>query len=96
MAKIGRPLGSKNRKTVGMIVAQRSGISPLEFLLKVMDNRKNDLQIRMDAAKSAAPYCHQRLAQLSVEHTGNVQVTKVERTIVYSEDTDGRSIPTVM
>lgn len=94
MAKIGRPKGSVNKKTAAMLFAQRKGISPLEFLLNVMDNQINDLQTRMDAAKSAAPYCHQRLAQLAVEHTGNVNITKLERTIVHIDNSDGESILT--
>jgi hypothetical protein len=88
-----RPTGSQNKKTVGKIMAQRNGITPIEFLLNIMDDEDNDLHVRMDAAKSAAPYCHQRLAQLAVEHRGQVQVTKVERSIVHIADTDSSSIP---
>jgi len=100
MAQIGRPKGSKNRKTVGMIVAKRNGISPLEFLLAVMDNEDNELNVRIDAAKSACPYLHQRLALLAVEHKGEVQVRRVERSIVSTDsrqviNSDSRSIPTV-
>jgi NADH dehydrogenase FAD-containing subunit len=94
MAKIGRPKGSVNKKTAAMLFAQRKGISPLEFLLNIMDDAAKDLSIRMDAAKSAAPYCHQRLAQLAVEHTGNVNITKLERTIVHIDNSDSESIPT--
>jgi len=82
VAKIGRPKGSMNKKTVGMVVAQREGISPLEFLLNVMDDEDLQLPQRIDAAKSAAPYCHARLAQIAMEVEGEV-VTKLERTIVH-------------
>lgn len=93
MPKIGRPLGSKNKKTVGMIIAARDGVSPLEFLLSVMDDKDNDLSVRMDAAKSSAPYCHQRLAQLAIEHKGEVFVNKVEHHVVYPEKKHSTSIP---
>jgi len=93
MANLGRQKGSQNKKTVGMIIAQRKGISPLEFLLNIMDDPDNELSTRMDAAKSAAPYCHQRLAQLAVEVKGQVYVNKVEHVIVSNtENTDSRSI----
>jgi hypothetical protein len=39
-ARMGRPPGSKNKQTVGMLLAQRKGISPLEFLLSVMDDKE--------------------------------------------------------
>lgn len=93
MANLGRQKGSKNKKTVGIILAQRKGISPLEFLLSVMDDADNELPVRMDAAKSAAPYCHQRLAQLAIEHKGEVYVNKVEHVIVYPTETDSTDIP---
>jgi hypothetical protein len=88
VAKIGRPAGSKNKKTVGMIIAERNGISPLEFLLSIMDDDCQELNVRMDAAKSAAPYCHARLAQTQVELTGEVQISKVVQTIVDPEPTN--------
>jgi len=91
--KRGRPKGSINKRNTGIILAQRDGVSPVEFLLSVMDDTKNELHVRMDAAKSAAPYCHQRLAQLAVEHKGEVFVNKVEHVIVHPEKRDSRSIP---
>ena len=78
----------------GIILARRTGISPLEFLLNVMDDIGNDLHVRLDAAKSAAPYCHHRLAQLQIEVQGEVLITKVERSIVHVKDTNGISLPT--
>jgi len=89
----GRPKGSQNKnKNTGIVLAHRKGVSPLEFLLSVMDDVDKELNVRMDAAKSAAPYCHQRLAQLAVEHKGEVYVNKVEHVIVYPTDTDSESI----
>ena len=65
-ARMGRPPGSKNKQTVGMLLAQRKGLSPLEFLLSVMDDEDNDLKVRMDAAKAACPYVHPRLSAIEV------------------------------
>ncbi len=92
----GRPKGSKDKLlSTGKVLARRKGITPLEFLLNIMDDIGNELSVRMDAAKHAAPYCHQRLAQLAIDHSGTVQVNKVERTIVHADNSDSRDILTV-
>jgi hypothetical protein len=66
--RMGRPPGSKNKQTVGMLLAQRKGISPLEFLLSAMDDEKLDLKVRIDAAKAACPFIHPRLSAVQVEN----------------------------
>jgi hypothetical protein len=61
----GRPKGSVNKKTTKVIEAcEASGITPLDYMLSVMRDAKNEQQVRMDAAKSAAPYVHARLANI--------------------------------
>ena len=42
--------------------------SPLDFLLALMRDDTNDVQLRLLAAKAAAPYIHRALK--SVEQTG--------------------------
>ena len=42
--------------------------SPLDFLPGVMRDDRNDIQLRLLAAKAAAPYIHRQLK--SVEQTG--------------------------
>ena len=44
----------------------RTGETPLDFLLRVMRNTKNVLQVRVDAAKAAAPYVHARLGAVEL------------------------------
>jgi len=47
------------------------GISPLDYLLSVMRNRREPKRMRMDAAKAALPFVHARLAVTeSVAGTG--------------------------
>lgn len=41
-----------------------TGQTPLEFLLEVMRDTRNALYTRLEAAKSAAPYVHARLARV--------------------------------
>ena len=70
----GRKPGVPNKatqKTREEIAA--SGLTPLEYMLRVMRDEAADEAKRLEAAKSAAPYVHQRLA--AVEHSGNVAMT---------------------
>lgn len=46
--------------------------TPLEFLMNVMLDEDEDLGRRIDCAKSALPYCHPRLANVTL--TGEVAV----------------------
>ncbi len=91
-----RTKGSRNKlKNIAIVLASRKGKSPLEFMLSVMDDTTNELAVRMDAAFKAAPYVHQRLATLAVQVSGEVQVNKIERSIVHIDNTDSRNLPTV-
>ena len=66
----GRSKGTPNRRpTYGAVKAMMAGApSPLDFLLDVMRDSKNDIQLRVMAAKAAAPYMHRALK--SVEQSG--------------------------
>lgn len=48
--------------------AQRAGISPLEFMLFVMNDPDEPLSRRLDAAKSAAPFIHPKLSAVDNSH----------------------------
>ncbi len=56
----GRKKGSLNKRTL-MIEHARSGSLPLDYMLKVMRDEKEDKLLRLEMAKAAAPYCHARL-----------------------------------
>lgn len=65
----GRRAGIPNKKTAEKIAAlEKSGLMPLDYLLSVMRDTANTQDVRLYAAKNAAPYCHPKLAQ--IEHTG--------------------------
>lgn len=49
--------------------ALAGGLTPLEYLLGVLRDDEKPQDVRMDAAKAAAPYVHARLA--AVEHSGD-------------------------
>jgi hypothetical protein len=65
----GRQKGSRNKATARRErEISKSGITPLEYMLKVMRNPKASDDRRDDMAKAAAPYVHPKLA--SLQHTG--------------------------
>lgn len=64
----GRPRGSRNKATAAKAAAiAKSGITPLDYMLRVMRQSDNEA-VRLDAAKAAAPYVHPRLQ--AIEHSG--------------------------
>jgi hypothetical protein len=71
----GRKAGSKNKLTQAREQAMRQaakgeeGLSPLDLFLMVMRDKKQPIELRLDAAKNAAPYVHRRQPQ-DVKHEG--------------------------
>lgn len=71
---VGRKTGGRKKGTPNKATAKKaaeiakSGQTPLEFMLTTMRNSSRPFDIRLDAAKSAAPYVHPKLA--AIEHTG--------------------------
>jgi hypothetical protein len=58
----GRQKGTPNKATARRELETRlSGETPLNFLLQVMRDPTQPTVIRMDAAKSAAPFVHPKL-----------------------------------
>jgi hypothetical protein len=81
----GRRKGSQNRITKAKTEKiAASGLTPLDYMLLVMRDGSVPRAERLDAAKSAAPYVHPRLA--AVEHSGPdggpILYQKIERVIV--------------
>ncbi len=70
----GRQKGTPNRATVQrqQEVAE-SGLTPLEYLLSIMRDEQAVIDIRIDAAKAAAPYIHPRLA--AIDHSGSLTIS---------------------
>jgi hypothetical protein len=58
----GRPKGAINKVTEkAREEAERTGITPLQFLLNTMRDEGQEHAIRQDAAKAAAQYIHPKL-----------------------------------
>lgn len=65
----GRQKGTPNKATAAKAAEiAATGLTPLDYMLTVMRNEAEELPVRLDAAKSAAPYVHPRLA--TIAHTG--------------------------
>lgn len=60
-----RKRGTRNRNTKQKIEA--SGLTPLDSMLAVMRDPKAKAAVRLEAAKSAAPYLHPQLAPIDIE-----------------------------
>ena len=64
----GRKRGSLTKKTTEIAQqATAAGVTPLEFMLKVMRNPRRTPDQRMDAAKAAAPYIHPKLSAVQLD-----------------------------
>ena len=82
--RLGRPKGAPNR--VNSEMRERilqSGISPLEYLIRLMRNSKATKERRDWAAAQAAPYPHARLAAMEV--SGRVEVSHEDRVLALTE-----------
>jgi hypothetical protein len=68
--KKGTPNKVKGKATLERqaMAAVSAGETPLEFLLRVMRDVQQPMDVRIGAAKAAAPYCHRQLK--AVEHMG--------------------------
>lgn len=66
----GRKRGTLNRFSKELVAkASESGTLPVEYLLEVMRDQSLDTRLRIDAARAAAPYVHQKLSAISVDVT---------------------------
>lgn len=80
----GRPKGSRNKKTLAQVEAvEASGLTPLEFMLSVLRDVEQAKDVRLDAAKAAAPYVHPKLANIELSGNDDAPIVhEVRRTIV--------------
>lgn len=54
----GREAGSRNKRTLAMMELAEAGETPVAFGLRIMRDEEQPPDIRMHAAKLAAPYIH--------------------------------------
>ena len=69
-AGAGRKPGVINRFSRDLLErAAQSGQLPVDYILEVMRDKSLDTRLRIDAAKAAAPYVHQKRTAISVDVT---------------------------
>ena len=56
----GRAQGQRNRRTTVLMELATEGESPMALLLRVMRDESQPQEVRLLAARAAAPYCHPR------------------------------------
>jgi hypothetical protein len=73
--------GSLNRRTQEIVsAARKEGITPLDYLLRVLRDPKETAERRFAAASTAAPYLHPRLASVEARiETALVVMSPEER-----------------
>jgi len=83
----GRKPGVPNKATLERQARVAStGITPLDYMLKVMRNPKADPARRDDMAKAAAPYVHPKLASTQVTGRGGGPIEHVDLSKVSDDD----------
>lgn len=66
----GRKKGSPNKRTAEtQQQVEQSGLTPLEYMLSIMRDEKQDEQRRLAAANMAAPYVHAKLSSIEMNAT---------------------------
>ena len=56
----GRQAGSRNKRTLALMTLAEAGETPCAFALRVMRDEQQPADVRMHAARIAAPYIHPR------------------------------------
>ena len=76
----GRKKGGTNKINAEAVEqAKAGGEMPLDFLLRIMRDAGADEAKRIDCAKAAAPYCHQKLTATEVSGPGGGAVPLASR-----------------
>jgi hypothetical protein len=71
----GRAKGTPNKRTAEKVAeVEASGLTPLDFMLNLMRKESEDIGLRFDAAKAAAPYVHARLSSIDANIDLNGQL----------------------
>jgi hypothetical protein len=58
MSKGGRVPGARNKRTTALMELAEAGETPCAFALRVMQEERHPIEVRVQAARLAAPYIH--------------------------------------
>lgn len=87
----GRKQGAATKRTREVAdKAAAEGITPLEYMLGVMRDEEQTDAVRLDAAKSAAPFVHPKLSSIEAKLDGDIKTTirRIERVVVDPQNPD--------
>lgn len=74
----GRTKGTPNKTTAEKIAeVAASGLTPLDFMLTILRDEDRADDLRFEAAKAAAPYCHAKLSTVDATLDGDMSFTVV-------------------
>lgn len=74
----GRPTGAQNKRTAEQVAAvEASGLTPLDFMLSLLRDPLQDYDVRLDAAKAAAPYVHAKRAPVGSDGEDAAGITVI-------------------
>ncbi len=60
------------KETLEAMIKAEGKKTPIEFLLDVMHNPNNNPMLRIEAARTAAPYVHKKMPT-AIEHSGEIE-----------------------
>lgn len=76
----GRKPGTPNKKNAALIAeVEKTGETPLQFMLRIMRDPRKPWADRMDMAKSAAPYVHAKLSSIEMSADVTTHETALEQ-----------------
>lgn len=78
----GRKPGQPNKKTQEQIEAVKAeGITPLDYMLRILRDEEQEPSVRLDAANKAAPYVHAKLSSIELggKEDGPAVVFKISK-----------------
>ena len=86
-AGAGRPRGSKTARLPAPATseAEAAGLSPLAYLLSVMNDAAEPVETRMRAAGLALPYCHAKPAPIGAKAAREAEAMDAERGTTWEE-----------
>lgn len=74
----GRPKGVPNKVTIKRAAEiAASGLTPLDYMLSILRDEKQSQEDRFAAAEKAAPYCHAKLAAMTLSGDENAPLKHV-------------------
>ena len=74
----GRPKGAKTRITEEALKKAGEGETPLEYMLRVMRDDKENPTRRDEMALAAAPYMHAKLQQMDIKSDTTVRTVSAD------------------